>query len=162
MNKIYRNSRQSNLTTDWPPTFEEIAKSLEEIEKSKDSERGVNPNGYIANYSECGFPHHLLLPKGTPEGMTFDLLAFLTNATEDYKRPEEEDDFNTPYIICGNYNGGSVTYPDNKPMGYPFDRKIFSLKQNENAPSRPPRYLEEYVSHVPNMKTTQVRCLCFN
>jgi len=86
--------------------------------------------------------------------MTFDLVAIITDAKEDFMNPGRTDEFKAPYIICGRYDGSLVTYPDNKPMGYPFDRKIFSLDQDEY---KPPRYLEEYVSHIPNMITTQVR-----
>jgi len=150
VNTFNRSSTENNFTTVWPPTFEEVVSQA-------NTRRIFDQDRYEPPYSECGFPHHLLVPKGTPEGMTFDLLAFITDAKEDWSGSEIKDDkYNAPFIICGGYDGTSASYPDDKPMGYPFDRKIFSLEADTYSP---PKYLEDYVSLIPNMQATQVRAL---
>jgi tyrosinase len=60
----------------------------------------------------CGYPEHMLVPKGTPQGMRFKLFVILTEAQELNESPAVS--------VCGVQTG---TYPDRKPMGFPFDRK---------------------------------------
>jgi tyrosinase len=64
---------------------------------------------------ECGWPYHLLYPRGTSEGMRFALLAMVT-----------KDDRLARQGQCGSMSFCAVNeeYPDAKPMGYPFDRPL--------------------------------------
>ncbi|MGH6612565.1 hypothetical protein [Sphingomonas sp.] len=64
---------------------------------------------------ECGWPYHLLYPRGTKSGMRFALLAVVT-----------KDDALIKQGQCGSMSFCAVTdeYPDAKPMGYPFDRPL--------------------------------------
>ncbi|MES2056097.1 MAG: hypothetical protein V4564_09175 [Pseudomonadota bacterium] len=64
---------------------------------------------------ECGWPYHLLYPRGTTAGMRFALLAVVT-----------KDDALIKQGQCGSMSFCAVTdeYPDAKPMGYPFDRPL--------------------------------------
>ncbi|WP_373475678.1 tyrosinase family protein [Sphingorhabdus sp.] len=66
-------------------------------------------------FCECGWPYHLLIPRGTVEGMQFALLAVITG-----------DDNLVPQGHCGSISfcGARDQYPDIKPMGYPFDRPL--------------------------------------
>lgn len=66
-------------------------------------------------YCECGWPYHLLIPRGTEAGMRFALLAIITG-----------DDNLVPQGHCGSVSfcGARDQYPDVKPMGYPFDRPL--------------------------------------
>jgi len=65
----------------------------------------------------CGWPFGLLVPRGTVDGMHFKLFAMLTdNAADRIGSPKK----------CGSMSfcGVGDQYPDAKPMGYPFDRRL--------------------------------------
>ncbi|MEM6453801.1 MAG: hypothetical protein AAF772_01775 [Acidobacteriota bacterium] len=72
----------------------------------------------VGDYCECGWPYNLLLPRGNPGGMRFQLMAMVT----------------TNDIDMGGYGStcGSVSmcgalgrpWPDQRPMGYPFSRRF--------------------------------------
>jgi len=47
-------------------------------------------------------------------------------------------------------------YPDSKPMGYPFDRKPFTVKMEKTMQEATVKDLDEYVSRIENMGTTIV------
>lgn len=68
-------------------------------------------------YCECGWPYHLLVPRGTVEGMNFVLLAMATDWNLD--RVGDEG-------CCGSMSfcGAADRYPDKREMGYPFDRRF--------------------------------------
>jgi hypothetical protein len=68
------------------------------------------------SYCRCGWPYHLLLPRGLPDaGMRFRLFVVLTDWDEDRVGPTG---------CCGSasFCGAIDRYPDKRPMGYPFDR----------------------------------------
>ena len=70
------------------------------------------------NYCNCGWPFHLLVPRGTPEGMPFRLLVMLTDWNEDRVSHDAH---------CGSMSFCGVrdaAYPDRRAMGYPFDRPL--------------------------------------
>ena len=70
------------------------------------------------NYCNCGWPFHLLVPRGTPDGMRFRLLVMLTDWEADQVSRETH---------CGSMSFCGVrdaSYPDRRPMGYPFDRPL--------------------------------------
>jgi len=71
-----------------------------------------------ANYCNCGWPFNLLLPKGTPGGMSFRLMVMLTDWTIDQTGSD---------TACGSMSfcgARDARYPDSRPMGYPFDRRF--------------------------------------
>lgn len=87
-------------------------------------ENPFHPDGTIRqeyldelNYCTCGWPYHLLIPKGTEAGMPFRLVAVITDWQVDRVGPGGK---------CENmsYCGAVDTYPDSRPMGYPFDRSL--------------------------------------
>ena len=70
------------------------------------------------NYCNCGWPFHLLVPRGTEEGMRFRLLVMLTDWNADQVSRQSH---------CGSMSFCGVrdaSYPDKRPMGYPFDRPL--------------------------------------
>lgn len=85
-----------------PPTFLPIRRS------------GETPTG-TSTYCDCGWPYNLLLPRGTPDGMTFRFLVMLTDWNIDKVSPDS---------TCGSLSfcGAKQNYPDARAMGYPFDR----------------------------------------
>ena len=72
--------------------------------------------GEDPNYCDCGWPFHLLLPRGTENGMNFRLMVMLTDHQVDLVGAEKK---------CGSMSFCGVKdadYPDKRPMGFPFDR----------------------------------------
>jgi hypothetical protein len=68
------------------------------------------------NYCDCGWPYHLLLPRGTRQGMPFRLMVMLTDWLIDRVGADS---------ACGSLSfcgARDADYPDRRPMGYPFDR----------------------------------------
>jgi hypothetical protein len=84
-------------------------------DKVEDITGGERPVDAI--YCECGWPYHLLLPRGTQDGMPFKLLAIVTDGNKDAVPMQEK---------CGSMSfcGAREEYPDQRPMGYPFDRPL--------------------------------------
>ncbi|MBG6200183.1 hypothetical protein IWQ48_001301 [Labrenzia sp. EL_13] len=76
----------------------------------------ADPTDYDG-YCTCGWPHHLLLPRGTEKGQGFKLFVVITDWRIDYV-PEDG--------ACGSMSfcGARDRYPDTRPMGYPFDREF--------------------------------------
>ncbi|MEO6612390.1 MAG: hypothetical protein ABIT05_06615 [Chitinophagaceae bacterium] len=67
---------------------------------------------------DCGWPYHLLVPRGTRAGMGFRIMMMVTDAAVDLVGPEPE---------CGSLSFCGATsnlYPDKRPLGYPFNRKF--------------------------------------
>lgn len=74
------------------------------------------------NYCDCGWPYHLLLPRGKEAGMDFRLLVMLTDWTKDSVGADTK---------CGSMSfcGAKDTdYPDIRSMGYPFDRPFAATR----------------------------------
>jgi tyrosinase len=67
-------------------------------------------------YCRCGWPYHLLVPRGTEEGMPFRLAAIVTDFALDNITGDPE---------CGSLSFcGALDedFPDTREMGYPFNR----------------------------------------
>ncbi|CAG8726432.1 17769_t:CDS:10 [Dentiscutata erythropus] len=73
------------------------------------------------DYCGCGWPYHLLLPRGTRDGMKFKLYVYISdwNADKTYESTAEGS-----LSMCGRkiVDGRPAKYPDDRDMGYPFDR----------------------------------------
>ncbi|KAL7737730.1 hypothetical protein ACLKA6_006121 [Drosophila palustris] len=72
----------------------------------------------------CGWPQHLLLPKGKPEGMQFDLFVMISDYSNDSVQQltnTPNDACSTAYSFCGLKD---KLYPDRRTMGFPFDRRL--------------------------------------
>jgi tyrosinase len=78
-------------------------------------------------YCDCGWPFHLLLPRGRKGGMKYKLLLIISDWSKD----------EVPTLSrCGSVSFcGAETpaskYPDSKPMGYPFDRPFKNNSYDE-------------------------------
>ncbi|XP_008470881.2 phenoloxidase 1-like [Diaphorina citri] len=83
-----------------------------------------------SDFCACGWPDYYLLPRGTLEGMKFQIFAMLSQ--EKGKWREYTTTFTPPnpqavkrtqckeaYSYCGQMES---IYPDPRPMGYPWDR----------------------------------------
>ncbi|ODM92173.1 Hemocyanin F chain [Orchesella cincta] len=67
------------------------------------------PNESSMPFCGCGWPQHLLIPKGTKEGLEMYLFAMITNDDESSK------------------------YPDARPMNYPFDRRLYAAQKEDDG-----------------------------
>lgn len=83
------------------------------------------PGGTTAadnNYCDCGWPYHLLLPRGNEQGMDFRLLVMVTDWNIDSVGADTK---------CGSMSfcgAKDKDYPDKRAMGYPFDRPFPSTR----------------------------------
>jgi tyrosinase len=90
--------------------------------------------------------------------MDFDLFVMVTDGQIDHvemppsAQQEPEDVCLSSHILCGTWN---KPYPDARPMGYPFDRRPYSVPASGGG-ERPVDDLEEFVMPIPNMKVITV------
>ncbi|KXJ82217.1 hypothetical protein RP20_CCG014933 [Aedes albopictus] len=137
-NQITRRSDQSSVTVAFDRTFRQI-KTDKDLPDRADLER--------FRFCGCGWPDHMLLPKGTPEGMRFDLFVMISNYADedigqniDMASPAQCED---SHSFCGLRD---QKYPDGRSMGFPFDRKSASSVQT----------VQDYVAPYPNMRTADI------
>ncbi|GBO02667.1 Hemocyanin F chain [Araneus ventricosus] len=108
-NTIARKSRESSVTIAPTPKFSQLL-------------AGEVPTESNAEFCSCGWPDHLLIPRGNHKGMDFYLFVMLTDYEQDYV------DGPTDTPVCADavsYCGvKDQKYPDKKAMGFPFDRVI--------------------------------------
>ncbi|XP_073947872.1 phenoloxidase subunit 1-like isoform X2 [Choristoneura fumiferana] len=71
------------------------------------------------DFCGCGWPHHMLLPKGTAQGYKMVLFVMVSNWMEDRIEQDLVGSCNDAASYCGIRDR---KYPDRKAMGYPFDR----------------------------------------
>jgi hypothetical protein len=86
----------------------------------------ADPTAEPDYYCTCGWPYHLLLPSGTPEGMDVTLMVMIT----DWEKDQVAEDSH-----CGSLSfcGAVDRYPDRRSMGYPFDRPFATSIANTIA-----------------------------
>ncbi|XP_042881568.1 hemocyanin F chain-like isoform X6 [Penaeus japonicus] len=77
------------------------------------------PGNERFDYQGCGWPPHLLLPRGSPSGLNFQVFIMLTDADRDIisssRRPRSS--FCVP---------PRERFQDRRPMGFPLDREMES------------------------------------
>ncbi|XP_067133997.1 hemocyanin B chain-like [Centruroides vittatus] len=108
INTIERSSRDSSVTVDQDYTFHSL---LEETEE------------HHSESCNCGWPQHLLIPKGKDKGMPFHLFVMLTDFTQDFV-PDHAHRSGTCADAVSYCGLKDELYPDKRPMGFPFDREI--------------------------------------
>jgi len=79
---------------------------------------GTKPREPAEVWCDCGWPYNLLLPRGTEEGLDFRLLVMVSS---DDLATDETGKKCTSISYCGLRD---KKYPDERPMGYPFDRPL--------------------------------------
>ncbi|XP_067128167.1 uncharacterized protein [Centruroides vittatus] len=123
-NKISRNAIESSVTVSELHTFDQLKKG-----------EGVSETA--TEFCSCGWPEHMLIPRGNHRGMIFDLFVMLTDGNEDLVGLGGHCMDAVSY--CG---AKDALYPDKRPMGFPFDRPIDA------------RNLQEFLT--PNIHLTEV------
>ncbi|XP_067015385.2 phenoloxidase 2 isoform X2 [Anabrus simplex] len=129
-NVIEQRSVDSSITTPYEYTFRDLS-----VEQPP-------TDGSQFNYFGCGWPQHMLIPKGSPEGLMFDLVVMISNYIDD--RVEQRPSTNQcqdGHSYCGIRD---QLYPDRRAMGFPFDR----------LPRRNVQTLSQFLT--PNMRTANV------
>jgi len=76
-NTISRASRQSSITI----PFEQSFRNLENGRPANNDSSSAQDD---FNFCGCGWPHHMLIPKGSPEGFPSVLFVMISNATNDW------------------------------------------------------------------------------
>ncbi|XP_069705755.1 allergen Cr-PI-like [Periplaneta americana] len=112
---IERKSHDSSIISDSHDSYRNLFKKVSDALEGKDQYYIDNSHKY------CGYPENLLLPKGKKGGQTFTFYVIVTP----YVKQDEHDLESYHYkafSYCGVGHGRK--YPDDKPLGFPFDRKI--------------------------------------
>ncbi|KXJ78934.1 hypothetical protein RP20_CCG003040 [Aedes albopictus] len=132
VNNVVRRSDQSNLTIPYERTFRNVAASIQ-------------PDSEPFRFCNCGWPSHMLIPKGTPQGTRFDLFVMVSNYDDDVVNPnfDETVPCDDAHTFCGLRDR---LYPDARSMGFPFDHLL--------APSV--TSLEDFAKPYKNMALNQV------
>ncbi|XP_013143797.1 PREDICTED: phenoloxidase subunit 1-like [Papilio polytes] len=109
-NTIRRRSVESSVTIPYERTF-----------RDQSARPGSAGSAQAAQFDfcGCGWPHHMLIPKGTPQGYPVVLFAMVTNWDEDKIDQDLVGTCNDAAAYCGIRDR---LYPDRRPMGFPFDR----------------------------------------
>jgi len=111
-NVIRRDSNDAPTLAKPPPGLTDLQADLV---------RGISEEEF--NHAHCGWPEHLAIPRGTAEGMPFNLVLIVTRLVagdadriEDWNRLSQ-----TSWGWCGVRQGQGAA-PDSRPYGFPFDR----------------------------------------
>lgn len=105
-NLIRRRSTDSSLTIPFERTFRNL-----EVGQPGDEEQ--------FNFCGCGWPQHMLVPKGTEGGLQCDLFCMVTDYNIDHVEQDLVGACNDAASFCGIRDR---KYPDTRSMGFPFDR----------------------------------------
>ncbi|GLH09004.1 Phenoloxidase subunit 1 [Gryllus bimaculatus] len=105
-NQIERLSRLSSVTIPRENTFRDPAQEL---------------NTDAGEMCTCGWPQHMLVPRGKVKGLPADLFVMVSDGAGDQVRDPQgpPNTCTDAHSLCGIRNR---MYPDRRPMGYPFDR----------------------------------------
>ncbi|XP_015592859.1 phenoloxidase 1 [Cephus cinctus] len=108
-NQIRRRSDESNITIPFERTFRNLEAGRPTDITQLDE----------FNYCGCGWPQHMLIPKGTKEGFPSALFVMISNFDDDKVEQDVQGQCVNAASYCGIRN---KKYPDARPMGFPFDR----------------------------------------
>nr|Q25519.3 RecName: Full=Phenoloxidase subunit 2; AltName: Full=proPO-p2 [Manduca sexta]AAC37243.1 prophenoloxidase [Manduca sexta]CAL25133.1 prophenoloxidase [Manduca sexta]prf//2119377A phenol oxidase [Manduca sexta] len=121
-NTITRQSTESSLTIPFEQTFRDLSIQGSDPRRSELA---------AFNYCGCGWPQHMLVPKGTVGGVAYQLFVMLSNYELD--KIEQPDGRELSCVEASMFCGlKDKKYPDARPMGYPFDRPSNSATNIED------------------------------
>ncbi|KAG5668817.1 hypothetical protein PVAND_016740 [Polypedilum vanderplanki] len=106
-NTLKRRSVQSTVTIPYERTFRNL------------DARPTGNQEQAFNFCGCGWPHHMLIPKGTPQGLQSVLFVMISNYEQDRVQQDLAGTCNDAASYCGVRDR---LYPDRRAMGFPFDR----------------------------------------
>lgn len=109
-NIIRRRSDESSVTIPYEQSLRNIGSKSQQTDAEKAQ----------FQFCGCGWPQHMLLPKGTPNGSLFNIFVMISNFDLDrVDQPNLNNACDNAASFCGLKD---QLYPDRRPMGYPFDR----------------------------------------
>ncbi|XP_049822108.1 phenoloxidase 1-like [Aethina tumida] len=108
-NTINRKSTESSVTIPFERTFRNL---------DENRPQGGDQLAQF-NFCGCGWPQHMLVPKGAPEGFASQLFVMISDYSGDRIDQSTEGVCNDADSYCGIKDR---LYPDRRSMGYPFDR----------------------------------------
>ncbi|CAG9811994.1 unnamed protein product [Chironomus riparius] len=107
-NTLRRRSVESTVTIPYERTFRNL-----------DTRPTGGQGEQQFNFCGCGWPHHMLIPKGTTQGIRAQLFVMVSN----YEQDRVNQDLGGTCSDAASYCGiRDRLYPDRRHMGYPFDR----------------------------------------
>ncbi|XP_049317717.1 phenoloxidase 2-like [Bactrocera dorsalis] len=109
-NTIRRRSTESSVTIPFERTFRNLDQNRPAAGSADELE---------FNFCGCGWPNHMLIPKGLPEGLECELFVMVSNYDQDRVEQQLVGSCSDAASYCGVRDR---LYPDRRPMGYPFDR----------------------------------------
>lgn len=110
-NTIRRRSDESSVTIPYEKSFRKVGPKF----TPTDSEEKAQ-----FQFCGCGWPQHLLLPKGSVDGTKFNIFVMVSNYDLDrVDQPDLKNSCNDAVSFCGLKD---QKYPDKRAMGFPFDR----------------------------------------
>ncbi|XP_054737407.1 phenoloxidase 2-like [Anastrepha obliqua] len=109
-NTIRRRSSESSVTIPFEQTFRNVDKNRPGEGSSEELE---------FNFCGCGWPDHMLIPKGLPEGLCCELFVMVSDYDQDRVEQQLVGTCSDAASYCGVRDR---LYPDRRAMGYPFDR----------------------------------------
>nr|BBO36752.1 hemocyanin [Panulirus japonicus] len=112
---IERSSKDSSVTVPDMPSFHSLK---EQADNAVNSGSDLDLSAYER---ACGIPERMLLPKSKPEGMEFNLFVAVTDGVKDTEGHNGDHDHGGTHAQCGVHG---EAYPDNRPLGYPLERRI--------------------------------------
>ncbi|XP_050687766.1 hemocyanin subunit-like [Eriocheir sinensis] len=112
-NTITRSSKASAVTVPDIPSFKTL---IDKTEEALSSGAALHLEDFV---SGLGLPNRFLIPKGNTEGLTFHLVVFLSDGDQDAAVDGLHDS-----TTFNHYGCADGKYPDNRPHGYPLDRRV--------------------------------------
>lgn len=79
MNTLRRRSTESSVTIPFERTFRNLDQNRPDAGTTQESE---------FNFCGCGWPQHMLVPKGLPGGLTCELFVMISDYEQDRVRDE--------------------------------------------------------------------------
>ncbi|XP_073975570.1 phenoloxidase 2-like [Rhodnius prolixus] len=111
MNIIERSSEDSTVTIPFERTFRNLDANRPD-EGSRQADQ--------FNFCGCGWPHHMLVPKGTADGYPCTLFVMVSDYEQDKVSESRTGTCDDAFAYCGIRDS---VYPDKRSMGFPFDRQ---------------------------------------
>ncbi|CAD7091974.1 unnamed protein product [Hermetia illucens] len=109
-NTVRRRSTESTVTIPFERTFRNLDQNRPAAGTAEEAQ---------FNFCGCGWPNHMLIPKGRPEGLRCQLFVMVSNYEDDRVDQDLTGTCNDAASYCGVKDR---RYPDRRAMGYPFDR----------------------------------------
>ncbi|KPJ13409.1 Phenoloxidase subunit 1 [Papilio machaon] len=111
-NTIRRASIESSVTIPYERTF---------MDQTKRSGDPGSKEAAEFDFCGCGWPHHMLLPKGTQQRYPMILFVMVSNWADDAVIQDLVGTCKDAASYCGIRDR---KYPDKRAMGFPFDRPV--------------------------------------